>query len=79
MHVALQGGLFFTEEDAILAQRHGFDFLAWWQHLAYQAHARGECAFRLRPKLHYFYHMYGARRYSIPTPTLLFKLDLSRN
>ena len=70
MHVALKGGLFLTREEAILAQRRGLDFLACWQHLAYQAHALGQCAFRLRPKLHYFYHMYGARKYSTTTPTL---------
>jgi hypothetical protein len=29
----------------------------WWQHLAWRAFSQNVCAFRLRPKLHYSYHM----------------------
>jgi hypothetical protein len=49
--------LFLTAEEAVAAQEHGFKFLDGWQHLAWRAFSQNVCAFRLRPKLHYSYHM----------------------
>lgn len=49
--------LLFTQDEAETAQTHAMFFLLWYQHLAYTSWQRGNIAWRLRPKLHYFAHV----------------------
>ena len=50
-------GLFLSVSDAEAAQRHGNNCLVLYQKLAAQAVIANECAYKLRPKWHYFSHM----------------------
>ena len=54
--ICQKADIFFNEEEATLAQKRGEQFLLWWQRLAYQALQDGVCAYKVRPKTHYFAH-----------------------
>lgn len=57
VEICADADLFLTDAEARAAQRAGEEFLHWYQHLAAQAFAQGRCAWKLRPKLHYFAHV----------------------
>ena len=61
-------GLLLTEAEAAEANLHGMQFLRDYSRLASNALLEQRCAYKLRPKLHYFWHMLNEIAASLENP-----------
>ena len=57
LHIWNHGWVILTQAEAEESQHHGVKFLLCYQHLATVACNKNICAWKLRPKLHYFAHI----------------------